>query len=94
MTGDICISNALVFLLKFKGEKRKVKNKTVEYALQLYAYNGSGFDIWIILQNLPCDKHIVDIIKNGEGIIELKVLDGFIQSNQNKFLNNSILDVV
>ena len=60
--GDNCISNALDFCLKLKGEERKVKNKFVEYNLQMHAHNGSGFDTWIILNNLPCDKHIVNII--------------------------------
>ena len=69
--GDNRINNALDYLLKLKGEERKVKNKVVEYNLQMHAHNGSGFDTWIILNNLPCDKHIVDIIKNGKGIIEL-----------------------
>ena len=31
----------------------------------MHAHNGSGCDTWIILNNLPCDKHIVDNIKNG-----------------------------
>ena len=79
--GDNCISNALDFCLKLKGEERKVKNKIVEYNLQMHAHNGSGFDTWIILNNLPCDKHIVDIIKNGKGIIELKVFNGLIEKN-------------
>ena len=79
--GDNCIGNALDFYLKFKGEERKVKNKIVEYNLQMHAHNVSGFDTWIILNNLPCDKHIVDIIKNGKGIIELKVFNGLIQKN-------------
>ena len=71
--GDDCINNALDYLLKLKGEERKVNNKIVEYNLQMHAHNGSGFDTWIILNNLPCDRHIVgDIIKNGKGIIELK----------------------
>ena len=77
--GDNCIGNALNFCLKFKGEERKVKNEIVEYNLQLHAHNGSGFDTWIVLNNLPCDKHIVDIIENGKGIIELKVFNGLIQ---------------
>ena len=65
-----------------KGEERKVKNKIVEYNLQLHAHNGSGFDTWMILNNLPCDKHIVAFIKNGKGIIELKVFNGYIQKNK------------
>ena len=56
------------------------KGKIFEYNLQLYAYNGSGFDTWIVLNNLPCDKGNVNIIKNGKGIIELKVFNGYIQS--------------
>ena len=79
--GDNCIGNALDFCLKLKGEERKVKNKIVEYNLQMHAHNGSGFDTWIILNNVPCDKHIVDFIKNGKGVIELKVFNGLIHKN-------------
>ena len=79
--GDNCINNALDFCLKLKGEERKVKNKIVEYNLQMHAHSGSGIDTWIILNNLPCDKHIVDIIKNGKGIIELKVFNGLIHES-------------
>ena len=39
--GDNCISTVLIFLLKYKGEERKVNNKIVEYSLQLHAHNGS-----------------------------------------------------
>ena len=80
-TGDICINNALDYCLKLKGEERKVKNKVVEYNLQMHVHNGSGFDTWIVLNNLPCDKHFVDIIKNGKSIIELKVFNGLIYKN-------------
>ena len=44
----------------------------------MHVYNGSGFDTWIGLNNLPCDKHIVDIIKNGKCIIELNAFNGLI----------------
>ena len=81
-SGDNCINNALYYLLKLKGEERKVNNKIVDYNLQLHAHNGSGFDSWIILNNLPCDKHIVDIIKNGKGIISLKIFNGYIEKNK------------
>ena len=79
--GDDCINNALDYLLKLKGEERKVNYKIVEYNLQMHAHNGSGFDSWIILNNLPCDKHIVKIIKNGKGIISLKIFNGYIEKN-------------
>ena len=63
--GDDCITKALDFCLKLKGEERRASpnNKSVEYSFQLHAHNGSGFDTWIILNNFPCDKHIVVIIK-------------------------------
>ena len=85
--GDNCIDNALDYRLRFKGEERKVKNEIVEYNLQLHAHNGSGFDTWIILNNLRCAKHIVDISKNGKGIISLKIFNGYIDNGKNKFLD-------
>ena len=82
--GEDCIDKALDYCLKLKGEERKTaNNKVVEYNLQLHAHNGSGFDNWIILNNLPCNKHIVgDIIKNGKGIISLKVFNGYIEKDK------------
>ena len=69
-------------MLKFKGEELKVNNKIFEYNLQLHAQNGSGFDTWIILNNLPCDKHIVNTNKNGKGIISMRIFNGYIQNNK------------
>ena len=83
-----------IFLLKFKGDERKVENRNIEYNLQFNAQNGSGFGTWIIINNLSCDKHIVNIFKNGKGIVELKVFNGYVQNNKNKFLSISVLDVV
>ena len=80
--GDNCIVNALDFCLKFKGDERKLKYKIVEYLFQLHAHNGFGFDTWIILNNLPFDKHIVDIIKNGKGIISLRVFNGCVYNGK------------
>ena len=81
--GDNCNINALDFCLKFKGEERKtINNKNVENNIQLHAHNGSGFDTWINLKNLRCDKHIVDILKKGKGIISLRVFNGYIEKNK------------
>ena len=89
--GEDCINNALDYLLKFKGDERKVKNKIVEYNLQMDAHNGSGFDTWIILNNLPCDKHIVgDIIKNGKSNISMKVFNGYIYNGKKQIPQNLI----
>ena len=79
--GDNCIDKALDYCLKLKGDEVKLKNKIVGYNLQMHAHNGSGFDTWIILNNLRCDKHIVDIIKNGKGTISMEVFNGLIYKN-------------
>ena len=78
--GDKCVEKASDFCLKLKGQEYKdKKGKVLEYNLQFHAHNGSGFDTWVVLDNLPCDKRIVNIVKNGKGIIQLKVFNGFIQ---------------
>ena len=67
--GNNCVSNALDFLMKLNGQPLKnINKKIIEYKLQLHAYDGSGLDTWIILNNNPCDKHIDAYIKNGRGI--------------------------
>ena len=86
--GDICVSHSLDFLLNFKGEERKVKSRNVEYNLKLHSHNGSGFDTWIKLNNLLFEKHIVDIKKNGKGIISMRVFNGYIHNG--KKTNSSI----
>ena len=45
----------------------------------MHALNGNGFDTWIVLNILDCDKRIVNVIKNGKRIIELKVFNGYIE---------------
>ena len=78
--GDNCVEKALDFCLKSKGEEYKdKKGKVLEYNLQLHAHNGSGFDTWIVLNKFSCDRRIVNIIKNGKSIIELKVFNGYIE---------------
>ena len=62
--GDNCVEKALDFCIKLKSEEFKEKKRKVsEYNLQLHAHNGSGFDTWIVLKNLPCDKRIAKMIK-------------------------------
>ena len=58
--GDNCVDKALDFCLKLKGEEYKdKKGKVLEYTSQLQAHNGSGFDTWIVLNNLSCDKKLL-----------------------------------
>ena len=65
-------------VLSFKGEPKKVKNKIVEYNLYLIAHNGSGFDSYVVLNNLPQWRSVVKLIKNGRGIVSLKIFNGYV----------------
>ena len=81
--GDNCVEKVLDFCLKLKGKENKdKKGKVLEYNLQLHAHNGSGFDTWIVLNILPHDKRIVNIIKYGKGIIELKVFNAYFEKKK------------
>ena len=90
---DNCVSTALDFCLTLGGEEKKNKYKIVEFNFHLHAHNGSEFDTWIILDNLDCDRHIVNIIKNVKGFIESKVFNRYIEK-KNKLLNIFIFAVV
>ena len=72
------INEMLDHVLLFKGEPKKVKNKIVEYNLYLIAHNGSGFDSYVVLNILPQWRNIVKLIKNGRGIVSLKIFNGFV----------------
>ena len=76
--GINCVDEMLDHVLSFKGEPKKVKNKIVEYNLYLLAHNGSGIDSYVVLNNLPQWRSIVNLIKNGGGIVSLKIFNGYV----------------
>ena len=78
-------------VLSFKGEAKKVNNRIVEYNLYLIAHNGSGFDSIVVLKNLSQWRSVVKLIKNGVGIISLKIFNGYVDQNK-KNLNMYISD--
>ena len=81
--GDNCVGIALDFCLKLKEEEYKDNiGKVLENNIQLHAHNGKDFDTWIVLNNLHCDKRIVNIQKNGKCIIELKVINGYFEKKK------------
>ena len=59
--------------LSFKGAK-KVNNKIIEDNVYLIAHNVSGFDSYVVLNNLPQWRSVVKLIKNGAGFFYLKYL--------------------
>ena len=70
-------------VLSFKGEPKKVNNTNVEYNLYLIAHKGSGFDICVVLNNLPHWRSVVKLIKNGAGIVSLKIFNGYVDPVKN-----------
>ena len=78
--GEDCITKMFEKLRAVKGEPKKIekngKEIIVEYELKMIAHNGSGFDSWIILDNLPEWCRITSMIKTGKGIINMKIYNG------------------
>ena len=70
-------------VLSFEGELKKIKNQIVEYNLYLIAHNGSGFDSYVVLNNLPQWRSVVNLIKNGAGIVSSKILNGYVDKKKN-----------
>ena len=48
----------------------------------MVAHNGSGFDSYVVLNNLPQWRSIVDFNRNGAGIVSLKVSNGYVDENK------------
>ena len=71
----------------FKGEAKKVNNKIFEYNLWMIAHNWSGFDSYLILNNLLQWRSVVNLKKNGAGIFSLKIFNDYVDENK-KLPNN------
>ena len=65
------------YVLQFKGEPKRINNKVVKYNLHSTAHKGSGFDSFIVLNNLP-QWRTFKLIKNGSGIVSLKIFNGYV----------------
>ena len=48
----------------------------------MIAHNGSGFDSYVVLNNLPQGRNNVDFIKNGAGIVPVKTFNGYVDQNK------------
>ena len=69
-------------VLSFEGEAKEVKTKIVEFNLFMIAHNRSGFDSYVVLNNLLQWRGVVKIIKNGAGIISFKTFNGCVDENK------------
>ena len=65
-----------------KENQKNVKNKIVEYNLYLIAHNGSGSDSYVVLNNLPQWRSVVKPVKNGTGIMSLKIFNGYVDEKK------------
>ena len=60
---------------------KKLKIKIVEYIF-LVARNGSGFDSYLVLNNLSQWQSVVNLIKNRAGIVSLKIFNWYIEKKK------------
>ena len=72
------INEKLVCVLQCKGEAKRVINKVVKYNLHFIAHKGSGFDSYVVLNNLPQWRTVVSLIRNGSSIVSLKIYNGYV----------------
>ena len=72
------INKMLDYVLQFKGKLKRINNKIAKYNVYLIAHKGSGFDSYVVLNNLSQWRTVVILIKNGSGIVNLKIFSGYV----------------
>ena len=82
LKGTDCFNEMLDHVSSLKGEFKKSNIKIVEYRLHLIAHNGSGFDSHVVLKNLSRWRSVVNLIKNGAGLVSLKIFNGYVDQNK------------
>ena len=45
-------------------------------------HNGSGSDIYVVLNNLPQWKTVVSLFKNGSGFVSPEIFNGYVDENK------------
>ena len=71
----------LDYVLQYKREPKRINNTIVIYNLYLIAHKGSGFDSYVVINNLP-QWRTVRLIKNGSGIVSLEIFNGYVDQNK------------
>ena len=66
--------------------------KNVNYDLYLFAHKGSGFDSYVVSNNLPQWRTVVNLSKNGSGIVSPSMFNGKVDQSK-KFLSMFIFQV-
>ena len=73
----------LDYVLQFKGEAKRNKNKIVKYILYLLAHKGSGFDSYVVLNILLQWRTVVSLIKSGLSTVSFKIFNGYVDECKN-----------
>ena len=69
-------------MLSFEGHSKKLKNKIDDYNLKLISHNGSGFDSYVVLNNLPQWRSVVNLNEIGAGNVSLNFFNGYVYENR------------
>ena len=48
----------------------------------MVAHNGSGFDSYIVLNNLPPWRYVVNLMKNGTGVVPVKRFNWYVEEKK------------
>ena len=93
--GTNSLNSLLDWIVILKRESRKAKYKTVELDLKSMVHIGPAFDTYIVLDNLPTWRRIVNVKKTVNANF-LSIYYRVIQKRRKKglFINTLILDVV
>ena len=76
--GTNSINEMLDYVLQFKGEAKRIITKIVKFNLYLLAHKGSGFDSYVVINNLPQWRTVVSLIKNGSRNVSLIIFNGYV----------------
>ena len=79
--GTKCTNEVLVHVLQIKGEPKDLIIKLLNI-IYILAHNGSGFDSYIVLNNLTQWRTNLSLMKNGSGIVSPKIFNGYVDQNQ------------
>ena len=78
-----CINVMIYCIVTLKGKPRKTRDKILEYQLLLMAHYCSAFDTYIVLNNLPIRRKIVNVIRKAKGFFSSKMFNGFVEISEN-----------
>ena len=75
------INEMLDHVLQFKGEAKKVINKTFNYNLYVLAH-ASCFASFVVLNNSPLGRTVVSLIKNGSDVVSFKISNSYVNQTR------------